>query len=165
MPILDPHSLEFISRGAGYTRRVGMRLGLLLGRGDVVCLAGDLGSGKTTFVQGMAAGWGSADAVSSPTFVIVNEYRRMDGERFFHLDAYRLQDGFEAEDLDIEQMIESGLLVIEWADRIPSVLPSEHLWVSLRHTNEDQRDLIFTARGQRYEALLASFQKRLYGGL
>jgi len=75
MPILDPNSMEFISRSAEQTRRVGMRLGTLLQTGDVICLIGDLGSGKTTFVQGLASGWGSLDPVSSPTFVLVNVYR------------------------------------------------------------------------------------------
>ena len=89
-PILDRHSLEIISRSAEQTRRVGMRLGALLKPGDVICLVGDLGSGKTTLVQGLAAGWGSLDPVSSPTFVIVNLYRRMDQSQLFHLDAYRL---------------------------------------------------------------------------
>ncbi len=123
MPILDSHSMEFISRGTEYTRRVGMRLGVLLRTGDVVCLEGDLGSGKTTFVQGVAAGWGSANSVSSPSFVLVNQYRRPDGTRLFHLDAYRLTGGKEAEDLDIDLMLENGVLIIEWADRILDVLP------------------------------------------
>ena len=81
MPILDPHSLEFISRSAEQTRRVGMRLGGMVGSGDVICLVGDLGSGKTTFIQGFAAGWGSLDPVTSPTFVLVNLYRRPEGAR------------------------------------------------------------------------------------
>jgi tRNA threonylcarbamoyladenosine biosynthesis protein TsaE len=165
MPILDSHSMEFISRGTEYTRRVGMRLGVLLRTGDVVCLEGDLGSGKTTFVQGVAAGWGSANPVSSPSFVLVNQYRRPDGTRLFHLDAYRLTGGKEAEDLDIDLMLENGVLIIEWADRILDVLPEEHLWVSLRYTDVNQRDLIFSARGARYDEMLAIFRKRLYGGL
>jgi len=142
-----------------------MRLGVLLRTGDVVCLDGDLGSGKTTFVQGVAAGWGSANPVSSPSFVLVNQYRRPDGTRLFHLDAYRLTGGKEAEDLDIDLMLENGVLIIEWADRILDVLPEEYLWVSLRYTDVNQRDLIFSARGARYDEMLAIFRKRLYGGL
>jgi tRNA threonylcarbamoyladenosine biosynthesis protein TsaE len=157
--------MEFISRGTEYTRRVGIRLGVLLQKGDVVCLEGELGSGKTTFVQGVAAGWGSADAVSSPTFVLVNQYRRPDGNNLFHMDAYRLASAADAEALDIEPMIESGGLIIEWADRIREALPMEYLWVSLRYTDANQRDLIFTAHGARYDAMLATFRKRLYGGL
>ena len=118
MPILDQNSLEFISRGTEYTRRVGMRLGTILKAGNVVCLEGDLGSGKTTLVQGMVAGWGSLDQVTSPTFVLVNQYRRLDGGRFYHLDGYRLKDAKEAEQLDLDIFLESGTLVVEWAEKI-----------------------------------------------
>jgi len=165
MPILDQNSLEFISRGTEYTRRVGIRLGTLLKEGDVVCLEGDLGSGKTTLVQGMAVGWGSLDQVTSPTFVLVNLYRRLDGGYFNHLDAYRLKDSTEAEELDMEALMETGILVVEWAERIKSALPVDHLWVSLRMVDKDQRDLIFSARGAYYESLLVNFRKRIYGGL
>src|SRR5512139_2671207 len=98
MPVLDRQSLEFISRSAEQTRRAGMRLGALLRTGDLVCLVGDLGTGKTTLMQGVSAGWGSLDAASSPTFVLVNVYRRPDGKRLYHLDAYRLSGAGEAED-------------------------------------------------------------------
>jgi len=165
MPILDQNSLEFISRGTEYTRRVGIRLGTLLKDGDVVCLEGDLGSGKTTLVQGMAVGWGSLDQVTSPTFVLVNLYRRLDGGQFYHLDAYRLKDSTEAAELDMESLMETGILVVEWAERIKSALPAEHLWVSLRMVDVDQRDLIFSARGTYYESLLVNFRMRIYGGL
>ncbi|MES0359523.1 MAG: tRNA (adenosine(37)-N6)-threonylcarbamoyltransferase complex ATPase subunit type 1 TsaE [Anaerolineales bacterium] len=165
MPILDQNSLEFISRGTEYTRRVGIRLGTLLKDGDVVCLEGDLGSGKTTLVQGMAVGWGSLDHVTSPTFVLVNLYRRLDGGYFNHLDAYRLKDSTEAEELDMVALMETGILVVEWAERIKSALPVDHLWVSLRMVDKDQRDLIFSARGAYYESLLVNFRKRIYGGL
>lgn len=165
MPILDQNSLEFISRGTEYTRRVGIRLGTLMKDGDVVCLEGDLGSGKTTLVQGLAVGWGSLDQVTSPTFVLINHYRRLDGGRFYHLDAYRLKDSKEAEELDMESLMETGALVVEWAERIKSALPADHLWVSLRMVDVDQRDLIFSARGTYYESLLENFRKRIYGGL
>lgn len=163
MPILGPHSLEFISRSVEQTRRVGMRLGAMLRGGDVIGLAGDLGSGKTTFVQGIAAGWGSADAVSSPTFVLVNVYRRPDGGRLYHLDAYRLSSLGEAIDLDLEVLLESGPLLVEWADRIRGALPAECLWVAMRYIDVEQRDLTFAARGMRYQSLLKAFGKRVYG--
>ncbi len=165
MPILDQNSLEFISRGTEYTRRVGIRLGTILKIGDVICLEGDLGSGKTVLVQGMAAGWGSLDQVTSPTFVLVNMYRRLDGGLFHHLDAYRLKDAKEAKELDLESYIETGPLVVEWAERISTALPADHLWVKLRIVDVDQRDLIFSARGSYYESLLENFRMRIYGGL
>lgn len=164
MPILDANTLEFFSRSADQTRRLGMRLGSLLQPGDLVCLTGDLGTGKTTLVQGIAQGWGAIDPVSSPTFVIENIYRRPDGQLLHHLDAYRLQSPLEAEDLDIEAMIQDGPMVIEWAERIRPVLPGEHLWVDLRWVAEEQRGMRFSPSGARYEKMVADFRKRVFGG-
>jgi tRNA threonylcarbamoyladenosine biosynthesis protein TsaE len=164
MPILDSHSLEIISRSAEQTRRVGMRLGALLKPGDLVALVGDLGSGKTTLVQGIAAGWGTLDPVSSPTFVLVNVYRHSDGSRLFHLDTYRLNGSAEAVDLDLDTMLDQGPMVVEWAERVKEVLPEEGLWVHLNYIDEAQRDLIFSGRGDYYADLLGRFRKLVYGG-
>ncbi len=169
MPVLDRQSLEFISRSAEQTRRIGMRLGALIQTGDLICLLGDLGTGKTTLVQGIAAGWGSIDPTSSPTFVLVNVYRRpkgdrrQNGERLFHMDAYRLSGAADAEDLDIDAMLDQGPLVVEWADRVRSALPKLSLCVNLRWIDENQRDMVFTADGQRYTNLLASLRRHSYG--
>lgn len=165
MPILDPNSIEFISRSPEQTRRVGMRLGAIIQDRDLICLEGDLGSGKTTFVQGLAAGWGSLDQVSSPTFVLVNLYRHPFGKRLYHVDAYRLNSSEEAEDLDLDAMLASGSMVIEWAERIKPILPVECMWIKLNDISTDQRDLIFTAQGKHYLAILDIFRRRLYGGL
>jgi tRNA threonylcarbamoyladenosine biosynthesis protein TsaE len=164
MPILDSHSLEIISRSTEQTRRVGMRLGALLQPGDLVGLIGDLGSGKTTLVQGIVAGWGSLDPVSSPTFVIVNVYRHTNGLRFFHLDAYRLNGSTEALDLDLDNMLDQGPMIVEWAERVQTVLPDQGLWVHLNYIDDVQRDLLFSGRGQYYEELLSRFRKLVYGG-
>jgi tRNA threonylcarbamoyladenosine biosynthesis protein TsaE len=155
--------MEIISRSSEQTRRVGMRLGALIEPGDIICLEGDLGSGKTTLIQGLAAGWGSLDAVSSPTFVIVNVYRRLDQRRLFHLDAYRLSGPTEAAQLDLDYMFETGSLVVEWADIIIDALPDECLWVYLRYVDENQRDLVFSARGEHYQQKLADFRGQVYG--
>lgn len=164
MPILAPNTLDIISRSPEQTRRLGMRLGGLLQPGDVVGLAGDLGSGKTTLVQGMCAGWGSSDDVSSPTFVLVNVYRRLDGQRLYHLDAYRLSGPAEAEDLDLDEMLESGVLVVEWCDRIQAALPRELLQVKLTYIGEYQRDLLVSGTGPRYQKVLSTLRKGIYGG-
>ncbi|NLG96680.1 MAG: tRNA (adenosine(37)-N6)-threonylcarbamoyltransferase complex ATPase subunit type 1 TsaE [Chloroflexi bacterium] len=164
MPILDARTLEFFSRSPEQTRRLGVRLGALLQASDLICLSGDLGSGKTTFVQGIAQGWGSLDTVSSPTFVLVNEYRRPDDHCLFHLDAYRMASAWEAEDLDLERMLENGPLVIEWPERIEAVLPERRLWINMRWIADEQRGMTFTSKGKRYEDLLAEFRKRVFGG-
>lgn len=164
MPILEAYSLEIISRSAEQTRRVGMRLGALLQTGDLIGLVGELGSGKTTLVKGIATGCGSLDPVSSPTFVIVNVYRRPDGKRLFHMDAYRLRDANEAIDLDLDDMLENGTLVVEWAERVQPALSKEGLWVTLKWVDEYQRDMIIAVRGLRYQALLAKLRRQIYGG-
>lgn len=140
-----------------------MRLGGLLEVGDVVCLQGDLGAGKTTLVQGVCAGWGSLDRVTSPTFVLVNVYRRSDGAQLFHLDAYRLSSAKEASDLDLTTLCEHGPLIVEWADHIREALPPEHLWISLTWVDTEQRDMVLTASGARYHSLLDQFRKSIFG--
>ena len=109
MAILKPNAFEFFSHSAEQTRRLGVRLGAMLPVGTVLCLEGDLGSGKTTLVQGIAQGWGSTDRVTSPTFVILNQYRRPNGMQLFHADAYRLaeNDPFDLAILDLEQSLEN----------------------------------------------------------
>lgn len=164
MPILDRHSLEFFSRSPEQTRRVGMRLGALLQPGDLVCLQGELGAGKTTFVQGVARGWGSLDAVSSPTFILVNQYRRADGGLLCHLDAYRLASTPEAAELDLDRLLTDGSLLVEWPERIQPLLPAERLWLTLEDVAEEQRRLLFHARGRRYDVLLAELRGVLFGG-
>lgn len=164
MPILDPRTVEFVSRSPEQTRRLGFRMGSLLHTGDLICLSGDLGTGKTTLVQGIAQGWGSLDSVTSPTFVLVNEYRRPDGSCLFHLDAYRLASAWEAEELDIDRMTENGPLIVEWPERIKPVLPVSHLWIALRWIADEQRGMTFNGHGERYASLLADFRKRVFGG-
>ena len=163
MPILDDNTFEFFSRSVEQTHRFGMRLGSMLSQGDVLCLNGDLGSGKTTLVQGIAKGWGSLDQVTSPTFVIVNTYRRPDGIHLYHLDAYRLQNSQEAEDLDLEEMLENGVLVVEWADQIRAALPEDVLQVQFTWLAEEQRLMRFTAASQHYQDLIRTLRTTVYG--
>jgi len=164
MPILEANAFEFFSRSPDQTRRVGMRLGALLRRGDVICLDGNLGAGKTTLVQGLAAGWGSTDAVSSPTFVLVNIYRRGDSERLVHLDAYRLNGPLEAEALDMDALLANGPLVVEWAQKIIASLPEEYLLLQMEFIQEEHRSMKFVAHGSRYENLLHTLQENIFRG-
>ena len=154
MSILESYTVEFVSHSSDETRRIGARLGASLLTGDVICLQGDLGAGKTTFVQGVAQGWGSMDSVSSPTFVLVNEYRRAGQSILFHMDAYRLGSVLEAEQLDLDSMLADGALLIEWPERIDGLVPAQHLWINLDHKGEEERDMKFKAAGARYEELL-----------
>lgn len=164
MPILDPNTIEFISNSPEQTRRLGIRLGSLLNIGDILCLRGDLGSGKTTFVQGLAKGWGSLDQVTSPTFIIVNMYRKSDGQNLYHLDTYRLQDEMEAEDLDIDLMLTNGVMAIEWPEHILGVLPDEQLWVNFSWISDQKRRLVFDPKSDCYQELLLEFRRQAFGG-
>jgi len=163
MPILDERTFEFFSYSPEQTRRLGIHVGSYLNKGDVVCLEGDLGAGKTTLVQGIGQGWGTLDRVTSPTFVIVNEYRRLNHERLFHLDAYRLRDAQDAEALDFDRLLTNGTLVIEWAERIKNILPEQHLWIQFSYRDLEQRTMLLTAHGDRFETLLTDLRRKIYG--
>jgi len=165
MPILDANSLEIFSRSPEQTRRIGMRLGIFLQPGDVICLQGELGAGKTTLVQGVAQGWGSLDAVSSPTFILVNIYRRPDSSSLFHLDAYRIETISEAEELDLDEMLVQGPLVIEWPERIMPILPEDHLWVQLNYQEDEQRSMLFSPQGKRFLQLMDEFRQSVFGAI
>lgn len=165
MPILAPHALEFFSHSPEQTRRVGVRIGNLLQPGNVVCLEGDLGSGKTTLVQGIAQGWGSPDRTSSPTYVIVNDYRHPDGRHLYHADAYRLSqdEPMDAAILDLDTVLEEGSLVIEWAERMQAYLPGDNLWIAMSWVSPEQRHLVITPRGKNYEILTKKLKQALFG--
>lgn len=144
------------TRRAEATRSVGALLGRRLSNGDVVALAGDLGAGKTVFTQGLAAGMGITAAVTSPTFVLVNRYRAPDGRVLQHADCYRLADATaEMWDIGLGDLIaDDDILVIEWADRIPALLPETFLEVQFEYVADDRRRLCFIAHGARYVDLL-----------
>jgi len=163
MPILDDSIFEFFSHSPDQTRRLGIHLGGYLRLGDVICLEGNLGSGKTTLVQGIAQGWGALDPVSSPTFMIVNEYRRADQERLYHLDAYRLNGSMDADLLDFDRMLSQGPIVIEWAEKVKGVLPESFLWITLKYTGMEHRAMRLTSQGKRHEKIIDQLRRKLYG--
>ena len=163
MPILDAHTLEIFSRSPEHTRRIGMRLGGLLRRGDVICLQGELGAGKTTLVQGVAQGWGSLDAVTSPTFVLVNQYRRPETDQLFHVDAYRIESEPEAAELDLDGMLAEGALLVEWPERFADILPDERLWIKMEYVDEEQRQMRLQAGGAHYDDILADLRAAFFG--
>lgn len=129
-----------ISKSADETRAIGAGIGRRLRAGTVVALRGDLGSGKTCMVQGIAAGLGVAPTacVNSPTFVLINEY---DGPiPLYHFDLYRLADGNELIDLGWDDYLDSrGVIAIEWAERMGSLLPPDHIGISLEVTGKTSR--------------------------
>lgn len=165
-PILTTNTLDIISHSLAQTRRLGARLGSRAQAGDIYCLEGELGSGKTSFVQGIAEGLGVTGAVTSPTFVLANVYRAAPGRPpLYHLDLYRISGPQEALDFGLEDYLYGeGVVAIEWPERIRQVLPPEHLWISFRYLDATKRGLLMQPRGARYEALVAGLQRDIYGG-
>lgn len=116
----------------------------------VICLNGELGSGKTMFVKGIANALGINEVITSPTFNIIKEY---DGELpLYHLDVYRLDEA--SNDIGIEEYFsKGGIVVIEWAENIKDILPEERLDVKIKVLGENKRSLVFKPYGQKYEEL------------
>jgi len=170
-PILDEHTIEFVSRNPGQTQRLGVRLGALLQGGDVLCLEGALGAGKTCLAQGIGRGWGIGQPLISPTFVMVREYMRpdrQDGLRLYHVDFYRLSEGGEAWGLGIDELLgdQQAVFIIEWPERAPELVPADHLWIRLAFSDYKdplRRTLYFSARGERHRVLLQEFRKVAFG--
>jgi len=148
-------TLIYTSSSPEDTQDLGQSLGDVLGAGDVLCLFGDLGAGKTCFAQGVAWGTGFPleDYISSPTFTLINEYS---GKwPIYHLDFYRIKNSEELLDLGYEEyLFGQGIVIIEWADRADGFLPEERLEIWLRRMNMMQREITITGIGDRYIDLI-----------
>jgi tRNA threonylcarbamoyladenosine biosynthesis protein TsaE len=166
MPILDEHTLDLISHSPAQTRRFGMRLGALLRAGDVICLEGELGTGKTCLTQGIGRGMGIAEPITSPTFTLIAERRPPPpAPILYHIDVYRLDKPVdEALAFGLEDYLRGGgVCVIEWADRIQAALPAERLWITLHHLDTSKRDIVLKATSPRYDELLRQFRRSAFG--
>ena len=96
----------------------------------IVCFNGDLGAGKTTFIRQLCLEWGVMDNISSPTFSIINQYKSTSKGSVFHFDFYRMEDAKEAMDIGVEEYLDSGqICLIEWGDKIESLLPQENIHI------------------------------------
>jgi tRNA threonylcarbamoyladenosine biosynthesis protein TsaE len=150
-----------ITTGPEQTERIGELLGTRLGAGDVVCLYGDLGAGKTSLAFGIAMGLDVQEQyITSPTFSFVNEYKGR--VPFYHIDLYRLKTPSELEGIGFEEYIDSdGVTVIEWADRAEDELPEECFSIYLSYVSENSREMGFLAEGERYKKLLEGLKEDL----
>lgn len=151
----------FTTQSVRETEQLGERLGEHLQSGDVLCLSGELGAGKTALTRGLARGWRALERPTSPTFTLINEYRRAgDAERFYHVDCYRLSGPLDAVTTGIEDVFEApGVVVIEWPERIDEILPTRRLWIDIKPGGEDERTFTLRAEGQRAEALLGELTR------
>lgn len=143
----------------------GSTLGSLLAAGDVLCLAGDLGAGKTLLVQGLAAGLGVADQVTSPTFTILQVYET-GRVPVYHFDLYRLEHAAELGDIGFDHYVGGdGVAVIEWADKFAAAMPAERLWISLRPgPGPGDRAIALDPAGARYRHLCEELRKHDHTG-
>lgn len=156
---------QILSASVEETHAFGKRLGRLLRPGDVLALRGELGTGKTTLIQGIASGLGLDPAVvKSPTFVLVREYPVPSAAgggtggaaTVTHVDGYRLSGAPAAAWLDVELLIgPTKITLIEWAERFEGLLPDDHLEIRLEHVSTNRRRLTLMPHGGRAEALVA----------
>jgi tRNA threonylcarbamoyladenosine biosynthesis protein TsaE len=150
-------TLNIDLRDLSATERFGCRLGELLFPGAVVGLIGPLGAGKTHLVRAVSEGLGIADSrtVSSPTFVLIQEY--VARVPIYHFDAYRLRSPAEFFELGVREYFDGeGICLIEWADKVESLLPSERLSITLAVTGETHRQATLLAMGSRYEDVIST---------
>lgn len=149
-------NLELRSSSPDETIQIGRELAACLGPGDVVALVGPLGAGKTQLTKGIALGLGVSDSrlVNSPTFVLVNEYPgRLP---IHHLDGYRLKEADELEALGFEEMCAgSGVIVVEWADRVAGAIAADALWIDLIVMSDCERRMTFHTSSDEFSARLA----------
>lgn len=168
------YTLDCISHSVAQTRTLGLHLGELLQGGELILLEGQLGTGKTTFTQGLARGLAITENVNSPTFTLLKEYAGQprstgsqalarSGPALYHFDLYRLEDPGEIFDLGFDDYFSgTGVCMVEWADRADLFWPADHLRICLKTLNETERSLLFIATGTRYGELLRHFQKITY---
>ncbi|MCM8709761.1 tRNA (adenosine(37)-N6)-threonylcarbamoyltransferase complex ATPase subunit type 1 TsaE [Clostridium sp. SYSU_GA19001] len=145
--------MEFIVDSVEKTMYIGKQLGKLVKPGDILCLIGDLGSGKTHITKGIAQGLEIDDYITSPTFTIVNEY---DGRlKVYHFDVYRINDPDEIYAIGFDEYIFSnGVSIIEWANYIEELIPKEHIKITitkLPELGENYRRINIEAEGSRYD--------------
>ncbi len=155
--------VEVITTSREETAAIGAALASLLHGGDILCLDGDLGAGKTAFTAGIAKGLGICGVIASPTFTILMEHTKHIPDRseklpLFHFDAYRLYDEDDFYNLGFDEYFSyGGICVIEWADRIRSAIPPGAIWITLHQGSadlSDQRLVTFSFSGEDMRAKL-----------
>lgn len=127
---------KYITNSEEETKEFAKEFAKKLKIGDVVILSGDLGSGKTKFVEGVLSNFGLENEISSPTFTIVNEYKK-DDINIYHFDVYRLEDSDEFYAIGGEEYFEKGICLIEWGEIIEDALPNKYIKINFKRNIED----------------------------
>lgn len=133
---------KYITNSEEETKEFAKEFAKKLKIGDVVILSGDLGSGKTKFVEGVLSNFGLENEISSPTFTIVNEYKK-DDINIYHFDVYRLEDSDEFYAIGGEEYFEKGICLIEWGEIIEDVLPNKYIKINFKRNieNDNKREI------------------------
>jgi tRNA threonylcarbamoyladenosine biosynthesis protein TsaE len=139
----------FIANSSKETQKVGNEFAKFLEKGDVICLYGDLGSGKTTFVQGLAQGLEIKHRIISPTFIIVRSYE-LDSVNFYHIDLYRIGSNTDIRSLGIEEIIgdQNNIVVVEWAEKLKNYLPKNRIDIKFNYGKDNVRKILFRPLNQ-----------------
>ena len=152
---------QYISNSPEATAELATKLAAVIKPGTIICLEGDLGAGKTLFVQNLAKALGIEENVTSPTFNLMNTY---EGKMvMYHFELYRLAQAYELEDLGFYDYISDGdgLVVIEWADKFCDCLPDDYILLDIQRAEdvENQRILSFSLRGEALEDVYKEMEK------
>lgn len=162
-------AFDIISHSPDQTRAIGAHLGKVVPRGSLLLLSGDIGAGKTTFVQGLARPLRTGDQIQSPTFTIVAEHAgaTADGKtlRLYHIDLYRLEGAGDLDSVGLDEYLSDpdGITVIEWPERGRDWLPKEYLLIDLQTIAESKRNLRMTPHGACYADLIKRFRAEVLG--
>ncbi len=150
--------LEIKLKNLEETQAFGIKLGKILQSGDIICLNGDLGAGKTTLTKSIGLGLGVSDYITSPTFTLINEY--LGRVMVYHFDVYRLERAEELDDLGFDEYFYGkGVSIIEWADKIEKFLPKERLVLDIKRASHDNERIIeIKGFGQRYSQILKELE-------
>lgn len=156
--------MQLKSKSVTQTLYIGKTIAKNLQKGDIVCLFGELGSGKTVLVKGIASGLGiNKNKIISPTFVLMRELQTKDSIPFYHFDFYRLKTCGDILILGYEEYFyNEGITVIEWADRLRYLLPQEYLKITLKAQAARKRRIEFIPFGKRYEELIKALKSYKY---
>lgn len=160
MKLMEQTIFKFRSKTEGDTFFLGEISGRLIEEEQVVLLSGDLGVGKTVFVQGIASGMGIVDDVSSPTYTLINEYS---GElNLYHMDFYRLEDETDLLDLGFEDYLDrKGVIIIEWPELACGFLYPDYIYVKIDKLADDTREITLEADGVRSRKLIEGVKKNV----
>jgi tRNA threonylcarbamoyladenosine biosynthesis protein TsaE len=154
---------KYLSCSAAQTSILAEKLAGLTEPGDIFCINGQLGTGKTVFAKGLAEGLGVTDRVTSPTFTLINEYQGRCP--FYHMDVYRLNSSEDMEDLGYQEYFYGdGVTLVEWAEIVKEVLPEERLEIFIERIAEDSRKIIFHPYGERYKLLVEELKNLVSAG-